>query len=83
MADRRPLQSAPGEHLDDPFGDNTHPYNDSELLRPPQGAPSPYGSSATLASEHTYAMHEDDEYVEQQPLNAGGTGFAGGFYPPQ
>lgn len=83
MADRLPLQSTPGEHLDDPFGDNAHQYNESELLRAPRSGPSPYGSSVTLASDHTYPMHDDDEYVEQQPLNAGGTGFSGGFYPPQ
>ena len=82
----RPNMSSPtlrGEPLDDPFSD--HPgqahLNDADSFS--LGAPSlphPY-ESATSLQNPAYDAHEDDEYIEKQPLTVGQT-FYGGFYPP-
>jgi len=88
MADQRPrLPSAgsspsPDVHSD-PFADRPRQTTFAEPERPFHGPPSPqprpFESTSTLPQELGY---DDDDYIEKQPLNAGGS-FTGGFYPPQ
>ncbi|KAJ7068219.1 glycosyltransferase family 2 protein [Mycena amicta] len=78
--DRPPLPSSSSTYSD-PFRDNRpHPHFQEQ---PPYPTPRFNESSASLHHEYGHPdQYDDDEYVEKQPLAAGGDGFTGGFYPP-
>jgi hypothetical protein len=88
MADRPPLSSysSHASSAADPFADR--PPRQTHFAEPhgpySQGSsPSlrPYESTTTVQEfGMNEPYHNDDEYIEKQPLNAGE--FAGGFYPP-
>jgi chitin synthase len=78
-----------GEGLD-PFADRPHQITFTEPEPPYRGSPHgspgsvprPFESTATLPSEFGgQETYDDEDYIEKQPLNAGGS-FTGGFYPP-
>ncbi|KAJ6484988.1 glycosyltransferase family 2 protein [Mycena vitilis] len=80
--DRPPLPSAnSSSSYGDPFADRPHPQFVDQPA-PYHGGPRPYESTASLHQDfhNDQYEHEDDEFVEKQPLAAGQ--FAGGFYPP-
>lgn len=88
MADQRPRLPSAGSSpspdvYSDPFADRPRQTTFAEPERPFHGPPSPqprpFESTSTLPQELGY---DDDDYIEKQPLNAGGS-FTGGFYPPQ
>ncbi|KXN83665.1 Chitin synthase 1 [Leucoagaricus sp. SymC.cos] len=76
-----------GEQYGDPFADRPRQTTFAEPERPYHGSPSPglrpFESTSTLPQEFggQDGTYDDDDYVEKQPLNAGGS-FTGGFYPP-
>lgn len=91
MGDYRPQfpsanSSTRGEGYGDPFADRPRQTTFAEPERPFHGSPSPgprpFESTTTLPTEFGgQETYDDDEYIEKQPLNAGGS-FTGGFYPP-
>jgi hypothetical protein len=87
MADRPPLSSynSHASNAADPFADRPRQAHFAEPHGPySQGSsPSlrPFESTTTVQEfGMNEPYHNDDEYIEKQPLNAGE--FAGGFYPP-
>ena len=92
MADQRPQLPSAGSSpspdvYGDPFADRPRQTTFAEPERPFHGPPSPqprpFESTSTLPQElGGHDNYDDDDYVEKQPLNAGGS-FTGGFYPPQ
>lgn len=91
MGDYRPQfpsanSQAGGEQFGDPFADRPRQTHFTEPERPYHNSPSPgpraFESTTTLPQEFGAGdNYDDDDYIEKQPLNAGGT-FTGGFYPP-
>ena len=92
MADQRPqlpsADSSPRPDIyGDPFADRPRQTTFAEPERPFHGSaspqPRPFESTSTLPQDlGGQDNYDDDDYVEKQPLNAGGS-FTGGFYPPQ
>ncbi|TFL06041.1 glycosyltransferase family 2 protein [Pterulicium gracile] len=82
-----PFSDRQGEGGHAHFGQLPRPHHGpspGQSLGPSAGN-SPYGSSTHLPDEfgnHDRNAYDDDDDVERRPLNAGGQGFAGGFYPP-
>ncbi|KAF8915913.1 putative chitin synthase [Mucidula mucida] len=75
-----------GNNYGDPFADRPRQTQFVEQERPYHGSPNlmprPFESSASLPSQEFGGPgNYDDEEIEKQPLNAGGS-FTGGFYPP-
>jgi len=92
MADQRPQLPSAGSSprpdiYGDPFADRPRQTTFTEPERPFHGSaspqPRPFESTSTLpqglGGQDNY---DDDDYIERQPLNAGGSS-TGGFYPPQ
>ncbi len=76
-----------GNNYGDPFADRPRQTQFVEQERPYHGSPNlmprPFESSASLPSQEFGGPgNYDDEEIEKQPLNAGGS-FTGGFYPPR
>lgn len=91
MGDYRPQfppasSQSRGEQYGDPFADRPRQTQFAEPERPYHGPPSPgprpFDSTSTLPQDFNgQEGYDDEDYVEKQPLNAGGS-FTGGFYPP-